>query len=416
MRHVLRVIIAVVTILGLICIPIMANIISSEDELTVDLGPNIKIEVNKVVGFYATTNDPYNIKTYKWDLDGDGEFDEIVEGSGDPNNDPKMNYTYTKIGIYNVTVLVTNKENKTAYDNVTVKVVAPEVANFTVEVTPERHPTVKVGQEATFTATLKSTEEIPNEARVFKWDFDYNGYFKPDMYSDEIYVNSNTMSYVYDEPGEYRVVVDVEGKRGEAYIKVEAEKSGGIGGFTFRPIFFVPIVIVIIGFVVFSLWRSGRLYLPERTEKPRKEKPKKEKIAKAKEKKIEKEEPKKEEKPKTKKCPKCGGLILVPSSKRPLVVTCSVCGKQYTLKKKEEKEEKPKTKKCPQCGGVIYISSSKRPLKVKCSSCGKEYTLKKKEKEEITDIAICPKCGKSVPVKAGQKKVRCSCGEEISIE
>lgn len=396
----------------------------ADEDLTVNLGLDINEEINVEVKLYASTAAPSDIKTYKWDFNGDDIFDVTVNG-GDAK-DAAMNYTYSEEGLYEVIVEVVDNEDYTARDNITVNITAPYEADFTIVVTSEFNK-AKVGQEVIFTATLKSDGEIPVTKRDFKWDFDYNDYFDADYYS-EVYTSLAKKSNIYDKPGSYEIVVEVEGKQGSTTIEITEEDSGGLGGFSFNMVYIiVPVIFIIIVVVIFSLRRRGSLYEHEGIEEPPGEKVTVSKTVTPEDLRRESLRSKDvvtDEKPTTKKCPSCKGLILIPTSKRPLVVSCSVCGKQFTLKKKEDRvektiikeEETPTTKKCPQCGGVINIPSSKRPLKVQCSSCWKEYTLKKKVQEEITDIAVCPKCGKSIPVMGSQKNVKCSCGEVVSVE
>ncbi len=100
-------------------------------------------------------------------------------------------------------------------------------------------------------------------------------------------------------------------------------------------------------------------------------------------------------------CPKCGNEIYKP------YIYCNACG----WEKKEEKKaktDKPSSEKAPKpevekpkkpvklrckCGAVIKIKSSKRPLKIKCPKCGKSGTLKDKAKGAVS------KSGKSKPEK-----------------
>ena len=423
MRNVVRFTIISITILCLISTIIFLNPIGSAQDINVNLGLDINSDINTEIGFYASTSDPSTIKEYRWDFDGDDTFDETVNitDEGTPE-DAKMNHTFETEGVYNVIVEVVDENDNSDRDNITVTIIAPKVSIFSVDIAIPS-TTINVGEKVEFSATLNSDSEIPNQERDFKWDFDGDGI--TDM-TDETFSTSNTITYAYEESGNFNIKLTVGEATGSKSITVKGDNGGSLSGFSFNIYFFIPIIVIIVGILLFSLWRSGRLYLPERAEKPKKEKAEVKPIGQKGMVKSQEMPATEGEKPSTKKCPKCGGLILIPSTKRPLVVSCSVCGKEYTLKKKADKEkktepeapkEKPTTKKCPQCGGVINIPTSKRPLKVHCSSCKKEYTLKKKAtEEEITDIAVCPDCGKSIPVRGSQTKVKCDCGKIVKVE
>jgi len=87
-------------------------------------------------------------------------------------------------------------------------------------------------------------------------------------------------------------------------------------------------------------------------------------------------------------CPECGNEIYKPFK------YCNACGweKQEEkiakkgkpsakkAKKVEEEVKKPVKLKC-KCGAMIKIKTSKRPLKIKCPKCGRTGTLKGPEKD-----------------------------------
>ncbi|MBC8390514.1 MAG: hypothetical protein H8E13_21010, partial [Actinobacteria bacterium] len=86
------------------------------------------------------------------------------------------------------------------------------------------------------------------------------------------------------------------------------------------------------------------------------------------------------------------------------------------LESYEEEKKVLKKKKCPNCGSTIEITTDKRPLNIRCPNCNKGFKLKAKVEEGITEIVVCSKCGKSVPVFGNANMVNCKCGNNIMVE
>ena len=140
---------------------------------------------------------------------------------------------------------------------------------------------------------------------------------------------------------------------------------------------------------------------------------------------------------------KCGGVIEVKTKKRPLDFVCPKCGRKGTLKGKPPSEKprekaakkpparyKPVTIPC-KCGGKIVIRTSKRPVDIECPKCGRRGKFggkgdkqerpskpgkdeKKKEKpqkgkEKPKPVAVPCKCGHKIIVRTSKRPVEIEC-------
>lgn len=137
------------------------------------------------------------IDTYEWDLDGDGEFDD-AEGE-------TVDYTFEKIGKYNVALRVTSTtgEFDVAEKEITVKDSVEPEAQISVVNEPDQY---LVNTSYVFKADESTS---PNGDIVsYSWDFGDG--------SRE--ATTKTISHSFDRQGTYEVtltVTDEEGKEGE---------------------------------------------------------------------------------------------------------------------------------------------------------------------------------------------------------
>ncbi len=82
------------------------------------------------------------------------------------------------------------------------------------------------------------------------------------------------------------------------------------------------------------------------------------------------------------KCPACGNSVEIPSDKRPQIVECEECYKEFILRG----DSGIQFKRC-RCGKVIGIPTNVRPLDITCKNCGHVYMLRKKPYKTVKAAA-----------------------------
>ncbi len=115
------------------------------------------IYVNKEFTFTDKSTDDVGIESWSWDFDGDG-----IEDSTSQN----PTHTYTEIGDYEVTLIVTDAEGETGTYTKTVTVgYSPPIASF------KYSPPVNITVNVT-TMTFNDTSMI-GDAAIINWTWDF---------------------------------------------------------------------------------------------------------------------------------------------------------------------------------------------------------------------------------------------------
>jgi PGF-CTERM protein len=159
--------------------------------------PSGSVETEFVFDANASEDDE-GIAEYRWDLDGDGEYEKTTEK-------PTITHSFSDTGTYRVAVTVVDESGQTdtASESVTVSEQSsdsPPTADLQVE------STVSMSQVVTFDAS-KSTDD--KGIVKYKWDFDGDG--EIDRKTDDPVVN-HYANEVLGGPGTYEVkVIAVDG-------------------------------------------------------------------------------------------------------------------------------------------------------------------------------------------------------------
>jgi len=138
-----------------------------------------------------------DIVEYRWDLDGDGEFDRTT-------TDPVLTHTFDEAGEYTVTLEVEGEDGQTEQTSTEVLVSEEDNSDIELELeitsTPERPD---VGEEVTFEFT-----RVEGEFAVFRWDFTGDG--NTDLTTAE----PDSVTRSFDEEGLKSVTVTGETANG----------------------------------------------------------------------------------------------------------------------------------------------------------------------------------------------------------
>lgn len=192
----------------------VGNILNIKEILIVtqNIKPNVKIEVNKNKGTTSTVFEFKAINLYQtqnvnmqyaWDFDGDG----LADTSFMPSNYQK--YQYNKIGNYNVTVFVKNKDNVIGQDTTFIQVL-------------ENTPPIVIAKlnrnigflDDRFELDLSGSTDREESSIYYKIDWDYKG--PQDNYMD---INNwtiiNKFSYLYKDTGDKTIRILAKDKDGD---------------------------------------------------------------------------------------------------------------------------------------------------------------------------------------------------------
>ncbi len=421
--------------------------------------------VDELIRFDAS--DSTDAKNYTWEFGDDSENNTVTLTSN------YASHAYTATGTYMVKLTAKNSDGKksTAFGNITI-VERPEayliIRDKATETDLAPDFKVKVGQEIIFDAS-------GSKGHIITYYFGYN---LENEFVPTTSIDKSTISYSWDEPGDYKVglrVIDNLGVRDqyeqEEFIIVHVEKedaeSSDLFGSLPVPLPFLlggaGLIIFII--IVVVLYRNGYIFLggggssksddkEEKIDGTDMDRFRQKPSGPAKTLDVgklmsdEKQETKsdlglppldKPEEEKTvyeiKTCPKCKGKIPVTSLDRPLKLTCPDCSASFTLKAKAGKPSAPafkapvqkkaeskketvyETKTCPKCKGKIPITSLDRPLKVACPGCSASFTLKAKSKGS-TGKSGGAKTGsppKNMPAEETEIVICPSCGKALPI-
>jgi hypothetical protein len=127
------------------------------------LTQNLTVKQGESFDFAATATDPgiYDILRYRWDLDGDGRYDDYRGQTG--------KYAYTDVGVNSVGLRVADGDGGFDFGsfNVTVENVAPTITSITKAIS------VLEGELFDFGAT--ATDPGINDLLSFAWDLDDDG-------------------------------------------------------------------------------------------------------------------------------------------------------------------------------------------------------------------------------------------------
>ncbi|MDX9971064.1 MAG: PKD domain-containing protein [Candidatus Gracilibacteria bacterium] len=149
------------------------------------------------------------IDTYEWDLDGDGEYDD--------GNKDKVEYTYEKIGKYNVSLRVTNLVGDFDTTELEIEALESLIPQAVIEI--NGNPTLfEKGRQYIFSAD-KSTSPS-GKIESYEWDF---GDGTP-------LVKTRTASHSFEKEGLFNVkllVIDEKGKEGELTKEIQIGSPKG---------------------------------------------------------------------------------------------------------------------------------------------------------------------------------------------
>ncbi|MBD1930482.1 MULTISPECIES: PKD domain-containing protein [Cyanophyceae] len=162
------------------------------------LTQNLTIKQGESFDFAATATDPgiYDILRYRWDLDGDGRYDDYRGQTG--------KYAYTDVGVNSVGLRVADGDGGFDFGsfNVTVENVAPTITSITKAIS------VLEGELFDFGAT--ATDPGINDLLSFAWDLDDDGEY------DDFFGTDGQWSFNND--GVYNVKLKVsDGNNGFTY-------------------------------------------------------------------------------------------------------------------------------------------------------------------------------------------------------
>lgn len=152
----------------------------------------------------AGSTDPDGVITdYEWDLDGNGVYNEELQGEDQYRGAQTAQYTYLSAGDFDATVRVTDNEGNKDTAFVTIHVTnAPPVA--AINATPPSGP---APLDVVFDA-LDSTDDGGTIIDV-EWDLDGNGVFNEPGMEADARGNFVTGTYQYNDPGDYSPSVRV---------------------------------------------------------------------------------------------------------------------------------------------------------------------------------------------------------------
>lgn len=173
------------------------------------------------VDFDATgSTDDGTITDYEWDFDGDGNYNEAGNGELAARGDATPpTYTYTAVGSYTARVRVTDNDNGSDVEQLTISVInTPPLADLQADV---------LEMDAPLMTTLIATgSSDPGGSIVdYEWDFDGDGvYNEPGIEADDR-GNAISVPQTYGLPGIYTInlrVTDDDGATATDSIQVTA--------------------------------------------------------------------------------------------------------------------------------------------------------------------------------------------------
>ncbi len=168
------------------------------DPVAIAYADDYQPDTNQTVTFHGENSydpDGGDIQLYEWDFDFDGEFQADVAGP-----DPTAEHQYPFAGDYYVNLRVTDDEGDTddlwLPDELLlhINVLGGPVAKANADKTQ-----VHIIEGITFDASESYDPDGGNIVQ-YEWDFDYDGFFVPDVVTDEPVVVRG-----YDEAGTYEV-------------------------------------------------------------------------------------------------------------------------------------------------------------------------------------------------------------------
>ncbi len=135
---------------------------------TADAGSDLTVEVGEVVTLVGTGSDPDGyITTYKWDFDGDNEYDWTSTVTG------TVEHTYSDEGVYIARFLVIDNNNTAATDTAIINVTPVHVNQKpTADAGPDDVQQATQGEEMEFHGT---GVDVDGFIALYEWDFDGDG-------------------------------------------------------------------------------------------------------------------------------------------------------------------------------------------------------------------------------------------------
>ena len=424
---------------------------------------------------------------YKWDF-GNGDTPETG------NNIYRYNYSQTNTEGYPVTLTIT-KGDENATFNATVVIIPRAQAHLEVKdkdgkaVTPKKET---VGGNLVDVYEFKKKEKITfdasgstgHELKEYEWDFwvlsGLFNTFNPSNYGRKDTVA--TMKFSYDTTGLFPVMLRVKDGNKQfddsdiIYIRAKEGSSSEDGGssldiaFIMNPLILGGIGGVVLVIVLAFLWRNGYIYFPSgggsssstssSSSSEMEYSGSLDELAKARGEGDgspfagskdttgpglpgQSQQTQMPGTSETKKCPKCGGVIPITSSVRPLTVTCGGCGKSYKLSRDEgEKKEGaapsegiafplPASSSSIMDDGIQRIPTDPAKLEKMVSSETKEEgavggapslgatatagqsvakkRVKKAAGKTPHEVKKCPRCGGRIPIYSDKRPMKVEC-------
>jgi len=135
---------------------------------TADAGPDMNVQVGQPVTLVGTGNDPDgSIATFKWDFDGNNEYDWTSSATG------TVEHTYQEVGVYIARFLVIDNNNTAATDTAVINVTPVQVnLKPLADAGPAEVQQAVEGHEMEFTGTGNDPDGF---LVLYEWDFEGDG-------------------------------------------------------------------------------------------------------------------------------------------------------------------------------------------------------------------------------------------------
>ncbi|UCC93044.1 MAG: PKD domain-containing protein, partial [Thermoplasmata archaeon] len=182
---------------------------------TADAGPDLTVEVGDPVTLVGTGTDPDGwIATFKWDFDGDNEYDWTSTSTG------TVEHTYSEEGVYVARFLVIDNNNTAATDTAVINV-TPVHVNLkpTADAGPEEVQQAVQDVEMEFSGT---GEDPDGFIVLYEWDFEGDGVWD---WND---TQERVARHAYTETGLFIArfrVTDNDGATAQDVLRVQVSSS-----------------------------------------------------------------------------------------------------------------------------------------------------------------------------------------------
>jgi PKD repeat protein len=194
---------------------ITVNEIVQNQPPVADAGPDMVVEVGEVVTLVGTGTDPDGtITTFKWDFDGDNNYDWTSTTSG------TTVHTYNDQGEYTARFLVIDNNNTAATDTVVITVTPVHVNQKpTAEAGPDDIQKSVEGEEMEFSGT---GIDLDGFIVLYEWDFDGDGTWDWNDTQERVAI------WTYEETGLFIArfrVTDNDGATAQDILRVQVSSA-----------------------------------------------------------------------------------------------------------------------------------------------------------------------------------------------